>query len=92
MRLFILYIIIDVSTIILDSLLTKRHLEKVDNVLINALACIIVLLKDHGMKEVASIIDVFKIIERKGKTEINDYEFFKLFKTTFPRNDKGEID
>ena len=45
-----------------------------------ALSVIIVLLKDHGIKEAKSTIDVLRIIEKKASTEIFEYEFYKLFK------------
>lgn len=61
------YVHIDVSCIILDALLTKRFLEKNDPYLIKALAVIVFLLKDEGVLEAKSLLDVFKTIEKKGK-------------------------
>lgn len=71
---------IDISCIIFDAILTKRYKVKSDNYLIRALAIILVLLKDHGIKEAKSAQDVLRIIEKKAKSEIFEYEFFKKFK------------
>ena len=71
---------IEVSSIILDALLTKKYKCKSDKYLTRAFAIIVVLLKDHGVKEAKSTIDVLRIVEKKAKTEIFEYEFFKLFK------------
>ena len=39
-----------------------------------------VLLKDHGISEARSIVDVIRVIERKATVDIHEYEFFKVFK------------
>ena len=80
------YVHIDVSCIILDALLTKRFLEKNDPYLIKALAVIVFLLKDEGVLEAKSLLDVFKTIEKKGK-QVHEYEFFKTFKSLFKHPD-----
>jgi len=69
-----------VTCIILDALLTKRYKNKNDIYLIDSLAVITVLLKDHGMSEAKSMFDVIRVIERKAATEIHEYEFFKVFR------------
>ena len=65
---------------ILDALLTKRYRNKNDSYLIDSLAVVTVLLKDHGVSEAKSVSDIIKVIERKAATEIHEYEFFKVFK------------
>ena len=79
-RLSIGFVHIEVSSIILDALLTKKYKCKSDKYLIRALAVVVVLLKDHGIKEAKSAIDVIRVIEKKGHSEIFEYEFYKFFK------------
>lgn len=74
------YVHVEVSSIIIDALLTKKHKVKNDLYLVRALAVIFVLLKDHGIKEAKSASDLIRVVEKKAKTEIFEYEFFKLFK------------
>ena len=64
----------------MDALLTKKNKQKGDRYLPISLAVVTVLLKDYGMMEARSYYDVQKIIEKKAKTEVYEYEFFKLFK------------
>lgn len=80
------YVHIDISCIILDSILTKRFVEKNDSYLIKSLAVIVFLLKDEGISDAKSIIDIFKTIEKKGKS-IHEFEFFKTFKSLFVKSD-----
>jgi len=65
---------------ILDALLTKRYKYTNDSYLIDSLAVVTVLLKDHGISEAKSIVDVIRVIERKAALDVHEYEFFKVFK------------
>ena len=79
----------------MDALLTKRYKVKNDYYLIEALAVITVLLKDHGISEAKSMLDVIRVIERKAATEIHEYEFFKVFRGLVigeQEGDKGKLD
>ena len=49
-----------------------------------------VLLRDDGMSEATSVMDVVKIIEKHAAKEIHEYEFFKTFKEVAEAdNDEG---
>jgi hypothetical protein len=48
-----------------------------DEILIDSIVVVIYLLKNSGIKECKSIVDVIKLIEKKAATDINEYEFFK---------------
>lgn len=75
------FVHVDVSCMVIDALLTKRYRHKNDSVLIAALATITVLLRDHGMAEANSVMDVIRCIERNAATEIHEYEFYKVFRS-----------
>ena len=79
-RLSVGFVHIEVSSIIIDALLTKKYKCRSDRYLTRAFSIIVVLLKDHGVKEAKSTIDLLRIIEKKAKTEIFEYEFYKIFK------------
>ena len=76
------FVHIDVTCIIIDSLLTKRFIYKNDPYLMKALAVIVFLLKDEGIMEAKTIYEVLRKVEQKGKT-VHEYEFFKVYKSLF---------
>jgi uncharacterized membrane protein YhfC len=82
------FVHVDVSCIVIDALLTKRYRHKNDSVLLAALAAVTVLLRDHGMAEATSVMDVIRCIERNAATEIHEYEFYKVFRSLAgPKNE-----
>jgi hypothetical protein len=82
------FVHVEVSCMVIDALLTKRYRHKNDSVLIAALATVTVLLRDHGMAEATSVMDVIRCIERKAATEIHEYEFYKVFRSLAgPKNE-----
>ena len=85
------YVHIDVTSIIIDQLLTKRYIDKNEPYLIKSLAVITVLLKDHGISEAKSIQEIFKVIEKKAKTEIHEFEFFKVYKSLFLKDGQTSV-
>ena len=80
---------VDASCIVIDALLTKKYRHTGDTLLTQALAVTTVLLRDYGMAEANSVMDVVKCIDRNAAKEIHEYEFFKTFKAVVgPENDE----
>lgn len=42
---------------------------------------ITVLLRDHGIMEAESVMGILKCFEKSACVEVNEFEFFKYFKT-----------
>mmetsp|Transcript_881 Transcript_881/g.1081 ORF Transcript_881/g.1081 Transcript_881/m.1081 type:complete len:217 (-) Transcript_881:174-824(-) len=82
------FVSLEITKIIIDALLTKRYKVPNDAMLIQALCVIVFLLRDDGIYEAESLIDVFRVIERKALTEIHEFEFYTTFRNLFaPKGD-----
>lgn len=86
-RLSVGFVHIEISSIIIDSLLTKKYKQRGDLFIPISLAVITVMLKDHGLMEAKSYWEVQRIIEKKAMTEIYEYEFYKLYKAAMTTKD-----
>ena len=75
------------TCIILDAILTKKYKNPNDTYIVKALAVVTVLLKNHGLMEAKSFMDFKRVLEKKAKTEIFEYEFFKLYKDLLQSNE-----
>ena len=83
---------IDVSKIIIDALLTKRYCHKNDKLLIQAVAVMTVLLRDHGIMEAESVMGILKCFEKHAANEIHEFEFYKYFKTMILEQNEEDWD
>jgi len=86
------FVHVDVSCMVIDALLTKRYRHKNDSIIVAALAAVTVLLRDHGMAEATSVMDVIRCIERNAATEIHEYEFYKVFRSLAGPKNEDEVD
>ena len=89
------FVHIEISCIIIDSLLTKKYKQRGDLFIPVSLAVIVLMLRDHGLMEAKSYWEFQRIIEKKAKTEIYEYEFYKLYKSAMTSKDgvsRNEID